>query len=183
MHAYDPLIPCIFRLEEQDMRSRYGGKKYTSQLLLAERIEDYELVGCVGVDVQVIDMDARKLRTISTWTNAEDEIAVLANLVVRRVHRGKGLAKQLGRECERQVVIMPSLWPSCCNTIYRSQFLLLKAREWGVSRIGLTVEENNKPAKKLYQKLGYKVVFEDTEATCVLPGRNIFCFSYSSPKF
>ena len=78
-------------------------------------------------------------------------IAVLANLVVRRSYRKKGIAKQLGKQVEEQV------------------------KEWGIDRVALTVNKENTPAFKLYKKLGYRVVFEDTEATCVLPGEfNLF---------
>ena len=141
----------LVRLEEKDMRETYGKKQYTSKLLLAEDVDDNTLVGCVGVNTQAIDMEAKKLTTISSWTNEEDEVAVLANLVVRRSYRKKGIAKQLGKQVEDQV------------------------KEWGINRVALTVNKENTPALKLYKKLGYKVVFEDNEATCVLPGEyNLF---------
>lgn len=141
----------LVRLEEKDMRETYGKKQYTSKLLLAEDVDDNTLVGCVGVNTQAIDMEAKKLTTISSWTNEEDEVAVLANLVVRRSYRKKGIAKQLGKQVEDQV------------------------KEWGINRVALTVNRENTPAFKLYKKLGYKVAFEDNEATCVLPGEyNLF---------
>ena len=141
----------LVRLEEKDMRETYGKKQYTSKLLLAEDIDDNALIGCVGVNIQAIDLQRKKLTPISSWTNEEDEVAVLANLVVRRSYRKKGIAKQLGKQVEEQV------------------------REWGIDRVALTVNRENTPAYKLYKKLGYKTAFEDTEATCVLPGEyNLF---------
>ena len=141
----------LVRLEEKDMRDTYGKKQYTSKLLLAEDINDNTLIGCVGVNTQAIDMQGKKLTAISSWTNTEDEVAVLANLVVRRGYRKKGIAKELGKQVEDQV------------------------KEWGIGRVALTVNKDNTPAFKLYKKLGYKVIFEDSEATCVLPGEyNLF---------
>lgn len=120
----------LIRLEEQDLRSRYGKKKYTSMLLVAEDLTTGAFIGCVGVDNQSIDMAAKKLNSVDSFTNEEDIIAVLSNLVVSSSFRGQGIARQLARQCE------------------------LQAETWGMDRICLTVESKNTPAKNLYKRLG-----------------------------
>ena len=135
----------LIRLEEKDLRSRYGMRKYTSQLLIAED-DDIGIVGCVGIDNRALDPENKKIVSITTWTEPENIILVLANLAVRSSCRGRGIGQQLVKQCE-------SL-----------------AREFGMNRIGLTVETMNTAAKKLYRKQGFKIIFEDTDATCVLPG-------------
>ena len=44
--------------------------------------------------------------------------------------------------------------------------------EWGYSEAFLYVEERNIPAVKLYQKLGYRKIWVDKEATTLLPTPN-----------
>lgn len=135
----------LIRLEDRDLRSRYAMRKYTSQLLVAEE-RDSGIVGCVGIDNRALDIDKKKIDSITSWTEPENIILVIANLAVRPSFRGQGIGKELVKQCE------------------------ILAKEFSVGRIGLTVESTNTPAKKLYLKQGFKVIFEDTDATCVVPG-------------
>jgi len=87
---------------------------------------------------------------------------VLANLAVRRERRGRGIAKELVRACE------------------------IIARDWGYESISLLVDSENKAARKLYSKMGYKTVFRDDSATCILPGdynlRTAECINFCLQK-
>ncbi|CAN0414262.1 unnamed protein product, partial [Laminaria digitata] len=74
-----------------------------------------------------------KARGLSPNAEGVELRPILANLAVARAARRKGLAKRLVKRCEDE------------------------AKEWGYDEVLLLVEENNQRAKKLYQKLGYKV--------------------------
>ena len=153
----------LIRLEEKDLRRRYGQRKYTSKLLIAEDIGTGALIGCVGVDNQSVDTKAKKIFPLDSFTNQEDIFAVLANLAVKSSYRGQGIAKQLAKQCELQAVlgnsnfdtiepktvtILPEIVTRTCHILTRN------CNPGGMDRICLTVEQNNKPATKLYKKLG-----------------------------
>jgi ribosomal protein S18 acetylase RimI-like enzyme len=73
-------------------------------------------------------------------------IPVLSNLAVRDSSRGRGLAKQLCKQCE------------------------VIASGWGFSEMMLLVEEANAPARKLYESLGYQRVWtRSIEAARISP--------------
>ena len=76
----------------------------------------------------------------------ERETLVLANLAVRRERRGRGIAKALVRACEDV------------------------ASRWGCETLSLMVDSENTPALRLYRKVGFREIFRDEAATCVLPG-------------
>ena len=93
----------LIRLEEQDLRSRYGNKKYTSKLIVTEDVSSRSIIACVGIDSQEINVEKRKLKSCDSWTEAKDMVAVLANLAVDSSFRGKGIAKQLVQMSETEV--------------------------------------------------------------------------------
>jgi predicted N-acetyltransferase YhbS len=93
----------LIRLEEQDLRSRYGNKKYTSKLIVAEDVASRSIIACVGLDSQEINVEKKKLKSCDSWTEAKDMVAVLANLAVDSSFRGKGIAKQLVQMSESEV--------------------------------------------------------------------------------
>lgn len=155
------------RLELSDLKRRYSKRRAgkttePSCLIVAE--EEGFIVGCVGMDVQQMDRERRKLSTAdkSFSDGTEETTLVLANLVIRRERRGKGLAKALVRACEDVAI------------------------GWGYESISLLVDSANTPALKLYTKLGFKRIFEDDQATCVLPGeynlRTVDCINYCMQK-
>ena len=45
----------------------------------------------------------------------------------------------------------------------------LARKEWGYDEVYLYVEKRNKPAVKLYKKLGYRTVWEDDKAKTLIP--------------
>ena len=73
----------------------------------------------------------------------------MSNLAVGQKFRRKGIAEKLVTEVERMV-----------------------RYEWGYDECYLYVEERNKAAVRLYQKLGYKKMWIDKEATTLLPSAN-----------
>jgi GNAT superfamily N-acetyltransferase len=122
---------------------------FPNVLLLA--IQDEEIIGCVGLDCQLFDPARERFGKVKyTKSGAQEEgkevKVVLGNLAVRRDKRGQGLAKSLVKMCNDY------------------------AKSWGYDEIYLLVESENEPAKKLYTKEGYKLLFADEDATCVAPG-------------
>ena len=142
-------------LEFQDLQNRYGqvvGRRlFPSSLILT--LEDQDIVGCVGCDVQVLSLEKKRFAPIKQdksnlpFAAANEETAfVMANLAVRRNRRGRGIAKNLIAAAEQN------------------------ARDWGFSQVHLLVDSENLPAQKLYRKLGYSLLFKQEDATCVASG-------------
>ncbi len=71
---------------------------------------------------------------------------LMSNLAVGRKFRRKGLAEDLVQAAET-----------------------LARKEWGYDEVYLYVEKRNKPAVKLYKKLGYRTVWEDESARTLIP--------------
>ncbi|CBJ49195.1 conserved unknown protein [Ectocarpus siliculosus] len=133
-----------------DYRRRYGtlmGNRKLQSMLMVARGNGGEIIGCIAVEVSVC-MGERvgvKARGISPNAEGAELRPILANLAVARSERRKGLAKRLVKHCE-----------DVC-------------RGWGYDEVLLLVEENNKRARRLYSKLGYKMLFRDTKAKKILP--------------
>ncbi len=167
MYANDP-IPVgqkkeLYRLEFQDLKSRYSAlaavKGFYSSLLIAEI--SGEIVGVVGLDCQILNRELKKFKKLTVNSlayldNDEEEIViVLANLAVRADQRRKGVGKLLLQKCE---------------TYAKSYISTSNQGQIDNASIYLTVDSENQKAIKLYKKNGYKVVFEDENATCVVSG-------------
>ena len=102
-----------------------------------------ELTGCAGIEVsQIPEKNLKSLKTLAT-------APLMSNLAVGQKFRRKGIAEKLVTEVERMV-----------------------RYEWGYDECYLYVEERNKAAVRLYQKLGYKKMWIDKEATTLLPSAN-----------
>ena len=123
-----------------EFRSRYAGAgRGQSELIICE-LPTGELTGCAGIEVSKIpDKNLKSLKTLAT-------APLMSNLAVGREFRRKGIAEKLVTEVERMV-----------------------RNEWGYEDCYLYVEERNKAAVRLYQKLGYKKLWIDKEATTLLP--------------
>ena len=167
MYADNP-IPLaqqkeLYRLEFQDLKSRYSSlsavRGYYSSLLLAE-IEG-EIVGAVGLDCQILNRDLNKFSKLTVnslaYLDSESEeiVIVLANLAVRSDQRRRGIGKLLLQNCE---------------TYAKSYISTSNQEPIDNKSIYLTVDSENQKAIKLYKQNGYKVVFEDENATCVVSG-------------
>ena len=103
---------------------------------------DYEIVGCAGIQVSPIPDGSLNGPTIT-------QAPLMANVAVSRKYRRKGIAQKIVKEVEQ---------------VCRYQ--------WGYNDVYLYVEERNKAAVKLYQKMGYRRVWTDTDAQTLLPTSN-----------
>ena len=147
----------LFELEVKDLTNRYGetvGGRLPSTLILAK--EDSEILGSVGLDCQVRHKELNRFRDLSKTESLVDFLdrgsreeinVVLANLAVRRDRRGQGLARNLLSFAEEQTKL------------------------WGYDYLYLLVDSTNEPAQRLYKSAGYKVLFQDNSATCVVSGK------------
>ena len=143
------------RLEYADLMNRYGGRtgirKYPSALLLA--IENEEIIGMVGIDCQLYDAKEKKFTPMKFVTKVYNEesgkkvVQVLANLAIRRDKRKKGLGRLLVS--------------ASSDT----------AKSFGYEELYLQVDSDNKAAQNLYRKEGFKQIFTDPDATCVVSGQ------------
>jgi len=103
---------------------------------------------CIGCAGVEVDKIKKMDGNDSTTTGP-----IMSNLAISRDYRRKGLAEDLVKSAE-----------------------LIARKEWGYDDCYLYVEKRNVPAIKLYTKLGYKTIWEDDDATTLLPtedGRSV----------
>jgi len=137
------------RDQNLDLRARYGrntGKGSIESTILVADEEKDDAIGCVALGTTpFVGQEAQlNIRDLYAYANRRDNgdaclRPVVANLAVRPDARRKGIAKKLMLECE-----------TVC-------------REWGYDEVWLLVEQDNPKARKLYKKLGYKVVKTETD--------------------
>ena len=144
----------LAQLISDDLNDRYNvivdsvHIKYPSAFLLAE--EDEDIIGCVGLDTQILNDKKRTLHkrdnnfNINSLDQHDKLVMVLSNLVVRRDKRNLGYAKQLIKTCE------------------------IIAREFLFKEVFLMVDSENITAQRLYKKMGYKKILQDNNASCVV---------------
>lgn len=149
----------LLELEAKDLRNRYeekvGAGRLPSTLILAE--EDQEIIGSVGLDCQIRNKKQGRLRNLSVNDSLDDFLGqdsheevcvVLANLAVRKDKRGRGLARNLLAFAEEQTLA------------------------WGYQDLYLLVNSMNSPAQALYKSSGFKEMFRNENATCVVFDNN-----------
>lgn len=166
----------LVRLEMADLRKRYvggssAGTSFPSALLIAQ--EDGEVIGTLGLDFQILEnissqsssgsvntrdnknsnnSNKKKFKKLTQSSFSfldetnEKIVVVLANLAVRADKRKAGIGRLLMKESE-QIVL-----------------------KWGYKEIYLMVDSENTNAQRLYSKNGYRIFFEDADATCVAVG-------------
>lgn len=179
-------------LEEvrHDLDSRFGeilGKrKLFSSLILFRSEDSNDIIGLIGVEVGLLDLTDKSIinfkESEKIITNAvaslgpkqrrqfkdatiEDlvtelpelngrfeAVAVLANLCVSKDARGMGIGKVLCNEVE------------------------VVSGKWNLQNVLLKVEEGNKAARKLYEKLGFTETSKDEDATTLRPNLEKGCF-------
>jgi ribosomal protein S18 acetylase RimI-like enzyme len=127
-----------------EFRSRYAGRAPgQAELVICQLPDTGEITGCAGIEVSPIPYN-NDLKSTKTYNGP-----LMSNLAVSKQFRRKGIAEKLVKEVERIVRI-----------------------EWGYDDCYLYVEERNKAGVKLYQKLGYKKMWIDKDATTLLPSTN-----------
>ena len=161
-----------------DMASRYGsgaGERLRSLLVLASDPSRGKIVGCVGVEEALFEpltgrvlsraesdalfasefaaMDEQEeslyvgLASAAALTDAlfpeYSVVAVLSNLAVESSERRGGLAQELCAWCA----------PA--------------GEEWGLPALVLQVDRTNRPARSLYERLGFRELCRDEGATAL----------------
>ena len=111
-----------------------------------------ELVLCIdGNNNSIVGCAGIEIDKIKKMDGYDTSIQgpVMSNLAISRNYRRRGLAEELVRSCEA-----------------------IARNEWGYSDCYLYVEGKNIPACKLYEKLGYSVLWTDESATTLLPTKD-----------
>mmetsp|Transcript_19279 Transcript_19279/g.29209 ORF Transcript_19279/g.29209 Transcript_19279/m.29209 type:complete len:275 (-) Transcript_19279:220-1044(-) len=175
---------------QHDLDSRFGeilGKRKLFSSLILSRSEDSNvIIGLIGVEVGLLDLTNNSIinfkESDKIITNAVaslgpkqrrqfkdasieelltelpdlngrfEAVAVLANLCVSKDARGMGIGKTL---CDEVEVV---------------------SGKWNLQNVLLKVEEGNKAARKLYEKLGFAEKSKDEEATTLRPNFEKGCF-------
>lgn len=137
-----------------EFTKRYGSgsklRQRTAELLVLRKVNNNsddddatKIIACAGVEVDRIPNGALKaLSGSSTTTYAP----LMSNLAVSRQYRRRGLAEQMVGAVETMV-----------------------RNEWGYTECYLYVEERNRAAVQLYEKLGYRKLWRDDSARTLLP--------------
>jgi ribosomal protein S18 acetylase RimI-like enzyme len=116
-----------------------SGRRRAELVLCVDPSSGWSILGCAGIEIS----DVRKM---DGYDGKIRGVPVMSNLAVGRGYRRLGLAGGLVRAAED-----------------------LASREWGCGACYLYVEGRNRPALRLYEKLGYVKVWEDGDATTLLP--------------
>ena len=103
------------------------------------RNNQQQVIACAGVEID-------RIRDGSMRGPVLDTAPLMSNLAVSREYRRRGLAEDLVNAVEQH-----------CKNV------------WGYSECYLYVEERNRGAVKLYQKLGYRTIWRDLNAQTLLP--------------
>ena len=123
-----------------------------------------KITGCAGVEVDTVATFAEgseprnggslwaqltgkniPAKPTGRWETKMKYAPLMSNLVVSRQYRRQGIAEKLVQDVE-----------DLCQ-------------EWGYDECYLYVEQRNAPAVKLYQKLGYKTLWQDDKAKTLIP--------------
>ena len=132
----DREIDSLERAQASDLSKRYSNAKKGAMFIVRDD-ETCDLLACAGVeyrrylgdyDYDNVPDDVDRFSLGSSIT-----VPIIANLATSRKARGKGYAKALVRECEKE------------------------AKNNGFEECALIVESSNSKARSLYKKLGYRV--------------------------
>ena len=122
-----------------EFRIRYAGINRGQSDLVICQLRDGPILGCAGIEVTPIPDGSLKGPT-------NIRAPLMSNLAVSRSHRRMGIGEKLVEEAER-----------------------VARDEWGYDECYLYVEQRNIPAVRMYQKLGYRMVWIDSDAKTLLP--------------
>jgi GNAT superfamily N-acetyltransferase len=129
--------------QEAEFNKRYGGGSSSGRRRTSElvlyRNSADEVIACAGVEVDAIPDGGLDGPMIA-------KAPLMSNLAVSRKYRRRGLAEALVAAVEE-----------------------LAQNEWGYDECYLYVERQNRAAIKLYQKLGYRQMWNDGSARTLLP--------------
>ena len=131
-----------------EFTKRYASKsrRRTAELLVLRKSDtDETIIACAGVELDRIPSGALGA-PLGTTAAVADSAPLMSNLAVSRQYRRRGVAEQMVRAVEATV-----------------------RTDWGYTECYLYVEERNRAAVKLYEKLGYRKVWRDDSAKTLLP--------------
>ena len=141
--------------QQQELRSsqlaefqkRYGKGRLVnkSQFFVVRSGNNQEILACAGIELDVIRDGG-----VSSPQILEKKAPLMSNLAVSREYRRRGLAELMVDAVEEYV---RQTW-----TDQEACYLL--------------VEQRNRGAVKLYQKLGYKTIWSDNDAQTLLPQKS-----------
>jgi ribosomal protein S18 acetylase RimI-like enzyme len=129
----------LLQSQVAEFNGRYGGQRRTKSELLVCRNAQQDIIACAGVEVEGIPKASMR------GSRSEQRAPLMSNVAVSSRYRRRGLAEALVQAVEDVCV------------------------DWGYDSCFLYVEERNPAAVKLYQKLGYSIVWNDGSATTLLP--------------
>ena len=135
----------LSRTQQQSLQQSQAAeftKRYGGKGRVAELFvckQKDKVIACAGVEVDRIPDGSLKGPIVT-------RAPLMSNLAVSRQYRKRGLAVQLVKQVEQHV-----------------------QQEWGYDECYLYVEQRNRAAIKLYQKLGYKQLWTDSNAKTLLP--------------
>ena len=123
-----------------EFRRRYKGASGTQEAeLLVTKNRKGNVMGCCGIEVDNIPEGG-------TQGRIRTKAPLMSNVAVGKQFRRRGIAEEMVFEAEN-----------------------LARKEWGYDEVYLYVEQRNKAAVRLYQKLGYRKLWADETATALMP--------------
>jgi len=163
--------------QTSDMQARYGElvgqRRLKSQLILATD-ESEAIVGCVGVEMALIQPQSGKVLTRSQGEGLlNGELSVMGGRERNQYRKMSAVELTAALFPEYQcygllanLAVAPQargsgLGKALCDACAEV------AVEWGVQAIMLQVEEANTPAKSLYESVGYQLVHRDEAASAL----------------
>jgi ribosomal protein S18 acetylase RimI-like enzyme len=176
-----------------EFTKRYGGSNSRGRrkgdraelLLLRNANANGQLIACAGVQMDRIPKrsPSESYSSSSSWRwpssshkdEADDDgrstsdfvvAPLMSNLAVSRDYRRRGVAEQMVRAVE-QLLQSSDEWSVVDDSISKSSNK--KKRSQQQRSCFLYVEERNRAAVALYEKLGYRRVWRNTQATTLLP--------------
>ena len=143
-------------LQFAEFRKRYAGvTRGQAELILCygetATDDDPLLIGCAGMEVQEIsppDGQSKKKQPASI-TSPIVRAPLMSNVAVSKDFRRRGIGEALVKEAEN-----------------------IAQYQWGFTDMYLFVEQRNRSAIKLYQKLGYAKQWVDPDAKTLLPSKS-----------
>jgi ribosomal protein S18 acetylase RimI-like enzyme len=144
-------------LQFAEFRKRYAGvTRGQAELILcygevAGSEDEQLLIGCAGMEVQEISppMKGGTENRKNSISNPIVMAPLMSNVAVSRDYRRRGVGEALVKEAEN-----------------------IARYQWGFTDMYLFVEQRNKSAIKLYQKLGYSKLWVDPDAKTLLPSKS-----------
>lgn len=129
-------------------RAPKGGGKLPGKMSGWISDDKAELVLLTAGKGEIVGVAGIEVETIKKMDGYDGNFRgpLMSNLAIGQNYRRKGLAEDLVRAAEK-----------------------IARKEWGYDECYLYVEKRNAPAVKLYQKMGYRTIWEDDTAKTLLP--------------